>query len=101
MLPVSDLLPSAIPLRFVQGAVLAAIMKFRDGMWLQARDIRSEYAEEVYSAAARENGKQLSLCCPTKKIRARSDSLNLSTLTIVGMPEHGRQMASPNGSSGS
>jgi alpha-D-xyloside xylohydrolase len=69
--------------------VQATIMKLRDGMWLQAQDIRSEYAEEVYSVAERGDGKQLSLFCPTKKIRARSDSLNLSTLSIVGMLKHG------------
>lgn len=63
-------------------------MKFRDGMWLQAQDIHSEYAEEVYSVTEGEDGKSLSLFCPTKKIRSRSDSLNLSTLTIVCIPMH-------------
>ena len=58
-------------------------MKFRDGMWLVAEGVRAEYAEEVYSVTKREDGKGLSLLCPTKKIRARSDTLNLSTLTIV------------------
>jgi alpha-D-xyloside xylohydrolase len=64
-------------------------MKFRDGMWLQAQDIRSEYAEEVYSATEGKEGKTLSLFCPARKIRTRSDSLNLSTLTIVSPPGHG------------
>lgn len=58
-------------------------MKFRDGMWLVAEGKRPEYAEEVHSITDREDGKGLSLLCPTKKIRARSDSLNLSTLTVV------------------
>jgi alpha-D-xyloside xylohydrolase len=58
-------------------------MKFRDGMWLPAADKRLEYAEEVYSITEREDGKALSLLCPTRKIFARADSLNLSTLTVV------------------
>lgn len=75
--------------------VFVAIMKFRDGMWLPAEGIRSEYAEQVYSVAEREDGKALSLLCPTKKIRARSDSLNLSTLTVVSMPGRGLQITRP------
>ncbi|KAH8809207.1 glycoside hydrolase family 31 protein [Xylogone sp. PMI_703] len=55
-------------------------MKFRDGMWLVAEGKRLEYAEEVHSITTREDG--MSLLCPTKKIRGRSDSLNASTLTI-------------------
>ncbi|TAQ90307.1 hypothetical protein B7494_g1360 [Chlorociboria aeruginascens] len=57
-------------------------MKFRDGMWLVAEGKRLEYAEEVYSMTEREDGKALSLLCPTRKIRARADILNLSTLSI-------------------
>jgi len=52
-------------------------------MWLVAEGKRLEYAEEVYSIANSEDGKGLSLLCPTKKIRGRADSLNLSTLTVV------------------
>lgn len=60
-------------------------MKFRDGMWMVAEGVRAEYAEEVYSMIEREDGKALSLLCPTKKIRERFDSLNVSTLSIVSM----------------
>jgi len=63
-------------------------MKFRDGMWLVAEGVRPEYAEEIYSVNEREDGKGLSLLCPTKKMRERSDSLNLATLTIVSMACH-------------
>ena len=56
-------------------------MKFRDGMWLVAEGMRVEYAEEVYDMKETETG--LSLMCPTKVIRSRGDTLNLSTLTIV------------------
>jgi alpha-D-xyloside xylohydrolase len=73
-------------IRFYLQKIQVAIMKFRDGMWLPAQGIHSEYAEEVYSVSERKDGKVLSLFCPTKKIRSRSDSLNLSTLTIVSMP---------------
>jgi len=59
------------------------IMKFRDGMWLPAEGKRLEYAEEVYSVTEREDGKGLSLLCPTRKVMQRSDTLNLSTLTLV------------------
>ena len=61
-------------------------MKFRDGMWLAAEGKRLEYAEEVYSITNRDDGKAVSLLCPTKKILSRSDSLNLSTLTIASIP---------------
>ncbi|KAH8884692.1 hypothetical protein GQ53DRAFT_829644 [Thozetella sp. PMI_491] len=55
-------------------------MKFRDGMWLVAEGMRVEYAEEVHDIRETERG--LSLLCPTKQIRSRGDTLNLSTLTI-------------------
>jgi alpha-D-xyloside xylohydrolase len=60
-------------------------MKFRDGMWLAAEGKRLEYAEEVYSITPREDGKALSLLCPTRKIMQRADTLNLSTLTVVSI----------------
>jgi alpha-D-xyloside xylohydrolase len=63
-------------------------MKFRDGMWLVAEGKRPEYAEEVYSVKEREDGKALSLLCPSKKVRERFDTLNLSTLTVVGSLVH-------------
>lgn len=49
-------------------------------MWLIAEGMRVEYAEDVYDITKKENG--LSLLCPTKHIRSRGDTLNLSTLTI-------------------
>lgn len=58
-------------------------MKFRDGMWLAAEGKRLEYAEEVYAVTPREDGKAISLLCPTRKIIQRSDTLNLPTLTVV------------------
>lgn len=58
-------------------------MRFRDGMWLVAEGKRLKYAAEVYSVTESEDGKGLSLLCPTKKIQSRADSLNLPTLTIV------------------
>lgn len=63
-------------------------MKFRDGMWLTAEGVRVEYAEEVYNIKKTDQG--LSLLCPTKKIKSRGDTLNLSTLTIVRLQRHMR-----------
>lgn len=56
-------------------------MKFRDGMWLPAEGVQTEYAEEVYEITETQNG--LSLLCPTRKIFSRGDTLNRSTLTVV------------------
>jgi hypothetical protein len=64
-------------------------MKFRDGMWLAAEGKRLEYAEEVYSTTRLEESRGLRLLCPTKKIHQRADTLNLSTLTIVGISTPG------------
>ena len=52
------------------------------GMWLVAADKRVEYAEEVYTVNKREDGRALSLLCPTRKIFSRGDTLNLSTLNV-------------------
>lgn len=56
-------------------------MKFRDGMWLTAEGLSVSYAEQVYDIKKTPRG--LRLLCPTKKIRSRGDTLNLSTLTLV------------------
>lgn len=56
-------------------------MKFRDGMWLTAEGLSVSYAEEVYDVKKTPRG--VRLLCPTKKIRSRGDTLNLSTLTLV------------------
>lgn len=55
-------------------------MKFRDGMWLTAQGLSVSYADEVYDVQKTPRG--LRLLCPTKKIRSRGDTLNLSTLTL-------------------
>jgi len=57
-------------------------MKFRDGMWLAAEGKRLEYAEEIYSIKESEDGKKLSLLCPTAQIRRRGDTLNRPTISI-------------------
>ncbi|ROT36287.1 alpha-xylosidase [Sodiomyces alkalinus F11] len=58
------------------------MVHFRDGMWLPAKDMWVEYAEEVYEITPRVDGKGLSLLCPTKKILRRGDTLNRSTVTL-------------------
>jgi alpha-D-xyloside xylohydrolase len=45
--------------------------------------VRTEYAEEVYRVSPMPSGKGVNLLCPTRKIRSRGDTLNLSTLSIV------------------
>ena len=57
-------------------------------MWLPAADKRTEYAEEIYSITESNEGKKISLLCPTMQIRSRGDTLNRPTLTIVRYPEH-------------
>ncbi|KAH7128543.1 glycosyl hydrolases family 31-domain-containing protein [Dendryphion nanum] len=57
-------------------------MKFRDGMWLTSDQHTVQYAEEVYTVTPREDGKAVTLLCPTKKIFSRGDTLNLATLSI-------------------
>lgn len=52
-------------------------------MWLPADDKRVEYAEEVYSVTESQDGKKLSLLCPTMKIKSRGDTLNRPTITTV------------------
>jgi alpha-D-xyloside xylohydrolase len=52
-------------------------------MWLRAEGKRVEYAEDIHKITKREDGRALSLLCPTKNIRSRGDVLNLSALTIV------------------
>uniref|UniRef100_L2GAH3 alpha-D-xyloside xylohydrolase n=1 Tax=Colletotrichum fructicola (strain Nara gc5) TaxID=1213859 RepID=L2GAH3_COLFN len=42
----------------------------------------TEYAEEVYYTTEIEDGKGLSLLCPTRKIKSRGHTLNASTVTI-------------------
>jgi alpha-D-xyloside xylohydrolase len=56
------------------------------GMWLVAEGKRVEYAEEVYSTTQSEDGKKVSLLCPTMQIRSRGDTLNRPTITVVSAP---------------
>jgi hypothetical protein len=53
------------------------------GMWLVAEGKRVEYAEEVYSINESQDGKKITLLCPTMQIRSRGDTLNRPTLTVV------------------
>ncbi|KAK3698618.1 hypothetical protein LTR37_016846 [Vermiconidia calcicola] len=51
-------------------------------MWLVAEDKHVEYAQEVFSIDQSQDGKKLSLLCPTSKQYRRGNSLNQPTLTI-------------------
>ncbi|KAK7421288.1 hypothetical protein QQZ08_010004 [Neonectria magnoliae] len=58
------------------------MVRLRDGMWLPAEGIHTEYAEDVYEVTPSEDQQALSLLCPVKKIRSRGDTLNQPTLTL-------------------
>lgn len=51
-------------------------------MWLTNEEFTVQYAEEVYTVTPREDGKAVSLLCPTRKIFSRGDTLNLATLSV-------------------
>lgn len=51
-------------------------------MWLVAADKHVQYAEDIYTITPRDDNKALSLLCPTRHIRSRGDTLNLSTLDV-------------------
>ena len=51
-------------------------------MWLTNEEFTVQYAEEVYTATPREDGKAVTLLCPTRKILSRGDTLNLATLSV-------------------
>jgi alpha-D-xyloside xylohydrolase len=59
------------------------MVKLRDGMWLPAEGVRTEYAEEVYETEHLPDQQGLSLLCPTKRILRRGDTLNQPTVTLV------------------
>ena len=61
------------------------MVRFRDGMWLPAEGMQTEYAEQIYYNNPRPDGKGVSLLCPTKYIRSRGDTLNRSTVTLVSL----------------
>jgi alpha-D-xyloside xylohydrolase len=65
-------------------------------MWLVAEGKRVEYAEEVYSINEAQDGKKITLLCPTMQIRSRGDTLNRPTLTVVCSPSRIPKEQSPN-----
>jgi alpha-D-xyloside xylohydrolase len=61
------------------------MVRFRDGMWMAAEGMRVEYAEDIYTIKPQDDKQGLSLLCPTKNVRSRGDTLNLSTVTLVSL----------------
>lgn len=57
-------------------------LNFKLGMWLTAENLTVAYAEEIHTCT-RTSPERLSLLCPTRKVRSRGDTLNLSTLNTV------------------
>lgn len=68
---------------FTVHLVICLILTISTGMWLVAEGKRLEYAEEVYSINQAQDGKKITLLCPTSKIMSRGDTLNRPTLTVV------------------
>lgn len=58
------------------------MVRLRDGMWLPAEGIFTEYAEDIYEITPSEDQQALSLLCPVKHIRSRGDTLNQPTVTL-------------------
>lgn len=59
------------------------MVRLRDGMWLPAEGVQTEYAEEVYQITPSEDQQSISLLCPVKKILSRGWTLNQPTITLV------------------
>jgi alpha-D-xyloside xylohydrolase len=58
------------------------MVHLRDGMWLPAENLRTEYAEDIYEITPQQDQQGLSLLCPTKHIHSRGDTLNQPTVTL-------------------
>ncbi|KAG9254663.1 family 31 glycoside hydrolase [Emericellopsis atlantica] len=58
------------------------MVKLRDGMWLPAEGVRTEYAEEIYNITPLDGERGLSLLCPVGQIRSRGNTLNMPTVTL-------------------
>ena len=72
------------------------MLTIQSGMWLVAEGKRVEYAEEVYSINEAQDGKKITLLCPTMQIRSRGDTLNRPTLTVVCWSSRVPQEQNPN-----
>jgi alpha-D-xyloside xylohydrolase len=59
-------------------------MKFRDGMWFVREGLKVEYAVEVSieNIEVRNGGRTLHLLCPTRHVRGKMNSIDISALTI-------------------
>ena len=51
-------------------------------MWLTNDAFSVQYAEEVYTVTPRDDGRAVTLLCPTRKILSRGDTLNLATMSV-------------------
>lgn len=59
------------------------MVHLRDGMWLPAEGVHTEYAQDIYDVAPLDGENGLSLLCPAREIRSRGNTLNMPTLTLV------------------
>lgn len=61
------------------------MVKLRDGMWLPAEGVYTEYAEDIWDVAPLDGQNGLSLLCPAKQIRGRGNTLNMPTISLVSL----------------
>lgn len=59
------------------------MVRLRDGMWLPANGVRTEYAEDIYDITSAPDQQGVSLLCPVKQVHTRGNTLNTPTVTIV------------------
>ena len=61
------------------------MVQLRDGMWLPAEGVRTEYAEDIYEITEQGDQQGFSALCPVKQIISRGDSLNQPTIKLVSI----------------
>lgn len=76
----SDLPPASI--KQVRSSQVKMV-RLRDGMWLPAEGVRTEYAEDIYDITSAPDQQSVSLLCPVRQVHTRGNTLNTPTVTIV------------------
>lgn len=62
------------------------MVRLRDGMWLPAEGVHTEYAEDVYEITPAADKQGVSLLCPVRQVHNRGHTLNTPTITLVSLP---------------
>lgn len=64
-------------------SIRVKMVRLRDGMWLPAEGVRTEYAEDIYDITSALDQQSVSLLCPVRQVHTRGNTLNTPTVTIV------------------